>query len=658
MARMRFHQYAWGLLAYNLLVILGGAFVRASMSGDGCGNHWPNCNGALLPDFGQAKTLIEFSHRASTGLLLPLILVLVVWVFRAQPKGQPARAAAVFALLLTLLEAGIGAGLVLYRLVAHDQSVSRAIVMPAHLVATFLLLMSLALTAWWGQPAVSDATGCGRTLRLKGQGAMGWALGLGLLATLALGVSGAITALGDTLFPASSVGAHVLGTHGGAPVPSSTHFLIGLRVYHPLIAMSAGLYLILIAALAMRLRPSPQVERFGRMVVTLFLLQMGAGLLNLGLLAPIWMQLVHLLLADLFWVSLVLLAAAALAEGVPHVELATLGPAVMGAAMEGVKGGAGEGVRQRPAHPLVPASGAHTRGAASWKEYLALTKPRVVSLLLFTTLTAMAIAAGGEGVPGPSLGLYLAVAIGFYMAAGAANAINMVLERDLDLRMGRTATRPTVTQTIAPRAALQFALVLTVGSFLLLWWAANLLSAMLALAGLSFYVVVYTLLLKRRTWVNIVIGGAAGAFPPLVGWAAVTGDLSPLAWCLFGIIFLWTPVHFWALAILIKEDYARAGVPMLPVVRGERATVVQITYYTLLTIAISVVPLMLHRENGRSAVGWFYLAAAALLNAGLLLRSLQLYRRPARPQAKSLFKYSMVYLALLFLAMAVDRAGV
>jgi protoheme IX farnesyltransferase len=241
------------------------------------------------------------------------------------------------------------------------------------------------------------------------------------------------------------------------------------------------------------------------------------------------------------------------------------------------------------------------------------------------------------------------------MAAGAANAINMVLERDLDLKMGRTAQRPTVTRAIPPRAALLFALALMVGSFLLLWSAANFLSAMLAMAGLSFYVVVYTLLLKRRTWANIVIGGAAGAFPPLVGWAAVTGDLSPLAWCLFGIIFLWTPVHFWALAILIKEDYARAGVPMLPVVRGERATVIQIACYAVLTVAISALPVLLQRENGESAVGWLYLATAVLLNAILLLRSFQLFRRPDPPRARSLFKYSMVYLALLFLSMAVDR---
>jgi len=218
------------------------------------------------------------------------------------------------------------------------------------------------------------------------------------------------------------------------------------------------------------------------------------------------------------------------------------------------------------------------------------------------------------------------------------------------------ATANSTPVTIPARAALLFALALMVGSFALLWGAANLLSAMLAMAGLAFYVIVYTLLLKRRTWVNIVIGGAAGAFPPLVGWAAVTGDLSPLAWCLFGIIFLWTPVHFWALAILIKDDYARAGVPMLPVVRGVRATVVQIAFYTALTVAISALPVLLQGRNGQSAVGWIYLAAAGLLNVVLVLRSAQLYRHPDRPRASSLFHYSMIYLALLFLAMAVDRA--
>ncbi|RTI34509.1 heme o synthase, partial [Thermus scotoductus] len=284
-------------------------------------------------------------------------------------------------------------------------------------------------------------------------------------------------------------------------------------------------------------------------------------------------------------------------------------------------------------------------GGATWKDYLALTKPRVISLLLFTTLLAMLIAAKGW----PGTGLFLVVALGGYMMAGAANAINMVVDRDIDARMRRTAKRPTVTQRISSRDALLFAFGLTLSAFLLLWWGANLLSATLALMGLIWYVLVYTLYLKRRTWQNIVIGGAAGAFPPLVGWAAVTGDLSLFAWYLFALIFFWTPVHFWALALMIQDDYRAVGVPMLPVVLGERVTVMQIALYAVLTALISLMPLLL----GELGLVYFFLSLA--LNALLILKSLALYRQPERRTAVSLYKYSMLYLALLFVAMAVDR---
>ncbi|WP_126209559.1 heme o synthase, partial [Thermus scotoductus] len=284
-------------------------------------------------------------------------------------------------------------------------------------------------------------------------------------------------------------------------------------------------------------------------------------------------------------------------------------------------------------------------GGATWKDYLALTKPRVISLLLFTTLLAMLIAAKGW----PGTGLFLVVALGGYMMAGAANAINMVVDRDIDARMRRTAKRPTVTQRISSRDALLFAFGLALSAFLLLWWGANLLSATLALMGLIWYVLVYTLYLKRRTWQNIVIGGAAGAFPPLVGWAAVTGELSLFAWYLFALIFFWTPVHFWALALMIQDDYRAVGVPMLPVVLGERVTVMQIALYAVLTALISLMPLLL----GELGLVYFFLSLA--LNALLILKSLALYRQPERRTAVSLYKYSMLYLALLFVAMAVDR---
>ena len=291
-----------------------------------------------------------------------------------------------------------------------------------------------------------------------------------------------------------------------------------------------------------------------------------------------------------------------------------------------------------------------------WKDYLMLTKPRVISLLLWTTWMAMFIAARG----GVNLGLFLVTGLGFYLAAGAAHAINNIYDRDIDLAMKRTSTRPIAAGRISVLAASVYAAVLGIGSFATLWFGATPLSAWMALSGLVFYVLVYTMLLKRRTWSNIVIGGAAGAFPPLVGWAAVTGDLPILAWILFGVIFLWTPVHFWALAILIKDDYAEVGVPMLPVVKGEKATAVQIVWYMILTVLGSMLPFALplfetSSTRSSAAVGVFYGLAAVLLNGILAWQSWKLLQSPERKAASHLFHYSMLYLFLLFGAMAVDR---
>ncbi|MBV9865539.1 MAG: protoheme IX farnesyltransferase [Abitibacteriaceae bacterium] len=610
--RVRFHQYAWGLLIYNLAVVVWGAYVRATGSGAGCGSHWPTCDGGAVTQSGYVKTLVEFSHRAQAGVLLISIFGLAFWAWRAFPKGHPARLGAALSILFCFTEAFLGAALVLFGLVDKNDSISRVIVMSAHLINTFILITVLTLTAWWGSG--------GKAIRLRGQGAIAWMFGLGLLSTLLLGVTGAINALGDTLFPSGTLLEGIRQDFS-----PTAHFLLRLRVLHPFCAASVSLYLILIAGLATHLRPSPQVRQFARWTGVMFLAQMGVGLVNLMLQAPVAMQLTHLLMGDTVWIVLVLLSASALAVDVPQVEAINVG------AMANL--------------PLAA-------GAATWKDYIALTKPRVISLLLFTTITAMVIAAGGW----PGTGLVLATGLGLYMAAGAANAINMVLEQDLDARMKRTAIRPIVAQKIPAPNALQFAFALAVGSFALLWAAASLMSALMALSGLVFYVVIYTMLLKRRTWGNIVIGGAAGAFPPLVGWAAVNPHLGPLALCLFGIIFVWTPVHFWALALLIKEDYAEAGVPMLPVVHGDHATVVQIAFYAVLTALISIAPWLMHDPISHArSVGGLYLGVAVLLNGVLLWRSVQLYQRPEKRQASSLFHYSMLYLALLFLAMAIDR---
>jgi len=293
-----------------------------------------------------------------------------------------------------------------------------------------------------------------------------------------------------------------------------------------------------------------------------------------------------------------------------------------------------------------------TPARATWRDYVTLTKPKVISLLLLTTVGAMFIAAGGWPGLVPLVGLLA----GGYMSAGAAGVFNMIYDRDIDQRMKRTAKRPTVTQVVPTPQALLFGITLTILSFATIWAASNLLAALLSWAGIAFYVIIYTMWLKRSTWQNIVIGGAAGAIPPLVGWAAVTNELSLLAWLLFTIVFLWTPVHFWALALMIKDDYAAVGVPMAPSVIGERATVLQIVMYTVLTIVLTVIPFVLHEFSV------VYFVAAAALNLVLAARVAALWNQVRsgvaidKARALPLYKYSMLYLALLFLTMALDRA--
>ncbi len=294
----------------------------------------------------------------------------------------------------------------------------------------------------------------------------------------------------------------------------------------------------------------------------------------------------------------------------------------------------------------------HSVPAATWRDYLVLTKPKVVSLLLFTAVGAMFIAERGLPHWLPLLG----VLVGGYMSTGGAGVFNMILDRDIDSRMRRTARRPLVTGIITVRQAALFGLALSLGSFLILWWTANLLTALLGWTGLVFYVLVYTAWLKRSTWQNIVIGGAAGAVLPLLGWAAVTNSLDWMAGLLFVLIFVWTPVHFWALAFLVKDQYAAVGVPMAPAVLGTQGTLEQMSLYTALTVLASLMPFVLHEA------GWLYFGIVILLNVPLIFRMLHLYRQPdagqevSRPDALSLYKYSMLYLALIFLALVVDRS--
>lgn len=275
--------------------------------------------------------------------------------------------------------------------------------------------------------------------------------------------------------------------------------------------------------------------------------------------------------------------------------------------------------------------------------FVALTKPRIIELLLVTTVPTMFVAS--PHVPSPTL-VVLTLA-GGAMAAGGANALNMVYDRDIDAVMDRTKGRPLVTGAVSPVAALVFALALEVAAFVLLWLTVNLLSAVLAIGATAFYVGVYTAWLKRSSPQNIVIGGAAGAVPVLVGWSAVTGHLSWAALVLFAIVFMWTPPHFWALAIRYRDDYSRAEVPMLPVVTDVKAVVRQIIAYTVVLWALTLV------LGPVAHLGPVYLVIAVALGIGFLWHALQLRRDPNRQRAMRLFGYSITYLTLLFLAMGV-----
>lgn len=293
-------------------------------------------------------------------------------------------------------------------------------------------------------------------------------------------------------------------------------------------------------------------------------------------------------------------------------------------------------------HPGAGAPAARVRQTVA--SYVALTKPRIIELLLVTTIPAMFVAARGV----PPIWLMVATTLGGAAAAGSANAINCWVDRDIDALMSRTAHRPLVRSDVSPRHALVFGVVLGVVAFAWLALTVNLLAAVLAIAANLFYVLVYTIGLKRRTTQNIVIGGAAGCVPVLVGWAAVTGTIELPALLLFAIVFAWTPPHFWALALRYRRDYARAGIPMLPVVMGVRETTRQILLYTVLLVALSLM------FGAVARLGMVYLLSALVLGGGYVASSVRLWRAPDATAAHASFRYSITYIALLFAAMAVD----
>ncbi len=286
------------------------------------------------------------------------------------------------------------------------------------------------------------------------------------------------------------------------------------------------------------------------------------------------------------------------------------------------------------------------RFSAAFRDYLTLTKPRIVLLLLFTALVGMFLAAGGP----PDLKLAVVVMVAGALASGGANALNHFLDRDIDARMSRTSRRPVAARRVSPRQALIFGFIVNVIAFILFATLVNLLSAVLALSSTLFYVFVYTMSLKRTTPQNIVIGGAAGALPPVIGWTAVTGSLALPAFYLFAIVFFWTPPHFWALSLLLKDDYESVGVPMLPVVMGVNKTKKAILLYAILLMPLTAMFFV------TGAVGWLYLGTALFLGLVFVYQAFRLLRSPGIQGALATYLYSLAYLFLLFAAIAVDAS--
>jgi cytochrome c oxidase assembly protein subunit 15 len=316
-----FRRFSAAVLAYNLAVILWGAVVRATGSGAGCGNHWPSCNGDVVPRAASTATLVEYSHRLSSGLVLVLVLVLAVWAFRVSSPGHPVRRGAVLAVAFTLSEAAVGAGLVLFRLVAHDESLGRALAIGTHLLNTFLLLAALALT--W-----HHARGRAQAGRAEGGAAarrpLAWLCWTAAAGVMAVGATGAVSALGDTLFPAATLAQGL-----AQELSPAAHVLLRLRVVHPFLALAAGFFLLYLCQRAAA--DSPAARTWATRLRFLVLAQWAAGVLDVGLLAPVWLQLVHLLLADLVWLALVLLAATVRSD-LPATVPAAAVPAVPSAA--------------------------------------------------------------------------------------------------------------------------------------------------------------------------------------------------------------------------------------------------------------------------------------------------------------------------------------
>ena len=616
------------VVATYLLIVLG-AVVRVTGSGMGCADDWPLCQGRLFPplEFGP---LLEYTHRLVGAVVSALIVAVVggIWLLFRHRQRLVALAGGVVVLLI--IQIGLGAVTVMTEL--------DPLVVLIHLGLAMLVLGALVMIAVY----MGSDDGVAPTITGDSRSLDQW---LGFR-TLVLTTAVAIYALVMTGAAVRATGAtwSCIGWPdcNGILLPLGVDPLVDTHLLHRFTA-----YTIAVLAVFAVVRARPWRRRFpavwwGALALVASVVAQGAiGVWGVTAGFVPLIQGLHVAGASAAWTAAVALAALVTHSPVPAAGDGGISEPMPADAPPPTPAGAADSA-DAPQPPAAQ-TGSANRGLLAG--FLQLTKPRIILLLLAPTLCAMVVAA--DGWPSPLL--VAATLLGGALAAGAANAFNHYLDRDIDAIMHRTANRALPAGVLRPRQAVWFGLVLAVLSFVVLTVFANLLAALLAQAAIVFYIFVYTRWLKRSSPNNIVIGGAAGAVPPLVGWAAVTGSIGLLPLYLFAIIFYWTPPHFWALSLLIKDDYARARIPMLPVVRGGAETRRQIVLYSILMVAITLllVPFQL--------AGLFYLASAVLLGGLFVFYAVRLLREASAVAARLLFKYSVVYLYLILAAIVVDQ---
>ncbi|HEV8054053.1 MAG TPA: heme o synthase [Candidatus Limnocylindrales bacterium] len=619
----RFQKLALTSLVATYVLVVIGAVTRSTGAGLGCPD-WPLCHGQVLPPLGDTHAWIEWTHRTWAALVGLLVLALAFLAVRDHRRERSILFASIGAVLVTGFQAYLG------KVTVDTQNAGEWVT--AHLATAMILLALLTFVAVRARyPASLPRTGASQrfTLVLAFAAASVYAL---LLFGSHVTATGAAFAYPDwPLFDGQLLPR--FDADPGVAALQVSHWL------HRIVAVVVGVIVagttIAVWRNARRARVSsegPAAQALLGLTGTaaaLFGVQVIVGALQLFTSLAAWAVALHLALGALIWA---LFAGAAMlsyfdARVAPERDRASHGT---------------------PDDSSDPAPDTSERAPVGWRErvsaYVALTKPRIIELLLVTTVPAMVLAARGI----PRLDLVAWTLVGGSLAAGAANAINCYLDRDIDLLMTRTRRRPLPAHRVEPEDALVFGLALGVVAFGLLAIFVNLVAAFLTLLAMAFYVVVYTMLLKRTTPQNIVLGGAAGALPPVIGWAAVTGDIGLPALVLFAIVFYWTPPHFWALSLRLARDYEAAGVPMLPVTHGVPETTRQIGLYSVLMVALTLVFFAV------AHMGLIYLAGALLLGGLFLAQAFAMWREGTDARAIRLYRYSITYLSALFALVIVD----